>query len=116
MRKIVHGKVGLRDLLQEARHWLDHNNYLQSGERVLLTLMREVRREFESRLRERLAPVLAHVPLSEWVNRLTEDIGGSTRLEWLRSGVRSKRPQGIADHLAKIRFLKELGTMRSILV
>ena len=44
-------------------------------------------------------------------NRL-EPMEGITRLEWLRTGLRSKKPHGIEDHLTKIRFLKELGAQQ----
>nr|WP_255326040.1 Tn3 family transposase [Sphingobium sp. 15-1] len=73
---------------------------------------REIRREFEAGLQARLTPLLANIPASEWGGRLAENREGITRLEWLRAGLRSKRPQGIEDHLAKIRFLKELGAQQ----
>ena len=112
LRKIVPGQVELRELVQEARRWLDHNRCLQLSERALHALARETRREFEAGLHGRLTSLLAHILAGDWARRLAESWNGITRLEWLRAGLRSKKPQGIADHLDKIRFLKELGTQQ----
>lgn len=81
LRKIVPGQVELRELVCEARRWLDHNRYLQIAERTLQTLAREIRREFEAGLRSRLTPLMAHIEPSEWARRLAEDQAGITRLE-----------------------------------
>jgi hypothetical protein len=37
---------------------------------------------------------------------------GISRLDWLRAGPQSKKPQGLADHVAKVSFLKTLGADR----
>jgi TnpA family transposase len=112
LRKIVPGQVNLRELVREARRWLDHNRYMQIAERTLHALAREVRREFEAGLLSRLTPLLANIPAHDWAHRLAEEREGITRLEWLRTGLRSKKPHGIEDHLTKIRFLKELGAQQ----
>ena len=36
----------------------------------------------------------------------------TSHLDWLRAGPVSKRPQGLADHIAKVSFLKALGADR----
>jgi TnpA family transposase len=113
LRKIVPVQIGHRDLVMEARRWLDHNCCLQLGERVLLDLAREVRREFEIGLRETLSRIITDLPADRWVAELrAETSPGVSRLEWLRAGPKSKRPKGIADHFAKLRFLKEMGADR----
>ena len=110
LRKIVPVQVGQRDLVREARRWLEHNRCLQLGERALLDIAREVRREFETGLRERLSRIIGEVPATRWVPALRAEASpGVSRLEWLRAGPRSKRPKGLADHVDKLRFLKEMG-------
>src|SRR3546814_16879375 len=37
---------------------------------------------------------------------------GKTRLEWLRDSPASRKTKGLADHIAKIDFLKKLGADR----
>ena len=113
LRKIVPGQVAPRELVREARRWLDHNGCLQTAERPLMDLAREVRREFDEELRGRLSPILADLPSGRWTAELcAEQSQGVTRLEWLRAGPRSRRSKGLADHLAKLRFLKNMGADR----
>ena len=113
LRKVVMVRIGQHDLIREARGWLDHNRYLQPGERVLQDLAREVRAGFEAGLREKLSKIAGDVLPGRWASELcAEQASGVSRLEWLRSGPKSKRPKGIADHLGKVRFLKEMGADR----
>lgn len=113
LRKIVLVQVVQRDLVREARRWLDHNRCLQLGERTLLDVAREVRRDFETGLRARLSQIIGDVPATRWVDALRADASpGVSRLEWLRAGPKSKRPKGLADHFSKLRFLKEMGADR----
>jgi TnpA family transposase len=113
LRKIVPVQVVQRDLVREARRWLDHNHCLQLGERTLLDLAREVRRDFETGVRERLSQIIGDMPATRWVDALRAEASpGVSRLEWLRTGPKSKRPKGLADHVGKLRFLKEMGADR----
>lgn len=113
LRKIVPGQVAPRELVREARRWLDHNRCLQTAERPLMDLARDVRREFDEGLRGRLSPMLTELPASRWIAELcAEQSQGVTRLEWLRAGPHSRRSKGLADHLAKLRFLKDIGADR----
>ncbi|GGI91878.1 hypothetical protein GCM10007973_30140 [Polymorphobacter multimanifer] len=113
LRKIVPVQVVQRELVREARRWLQHNRCLQLGERTLLDLAREVRRDFETGLRERLSQIIGDVPATRWVDELRAEASpGVSRLEWLRAGPKSKRPKGLADHFGKLRFLKEMGADR----
>ena len=45
-----------------------------------------------------------------WAERLLEVMpNGQSRIEWLRTGPASRKPRGLANHIAKITFLKQLG-------
>lgn len=113
LRKVVTTRIGRMQLVLEARGWLAHNRYQQVGERGLLDLAREVRGRFEAGLREQLTKVASDDLSGRWAKELgSEHAPGVSKLEWLRAGPRSKRPKGLADHLAKLRFLKELGADR----
>jgi TnpA family transposase len=46
------------------------------------------------------------------LGEIADEKTGLSRLDWLREGPFSKRPHGIADHVAKIAFLKSLGADR----
>ena len=110
LRKIVPVQISHRELVWAARRWLEHNRCLQLGERALLDVAREVRRDFEACLRERLSRLVYNVPATRWVTELRGEASpGVSKLEWLRAGPKSKRPKGLADQVDKLLFLKEMG-------
>jgi len=51
--------------------------------------------------------------MQNWQDQLLAAMdNGTTRMDWLREGAASRKPKGLADHVAKVMYLKELGADR----
>jgi hypothetical protein len=99
-------------LAASARTWLFEHRYLILPSRRLRQLAVAARRHHEAILLGRVEASASPEIRSEWMSQLLRPVHpetGISRLDWLRAGPASKKPQGLADHIAKISFLKTLG-------
>ena len=83
--------------------------------RRLRQLAVAAQRHHEAILLGRIEASVAAEVRAEWLSQLLQPVDpetGVSRLDWLRPGPVSKKPQGLADHIAKISFLKTLGADR----
>lgn len=110
LRRESGDKFLVDELEQAARAWLDDHHYVQLSSRRLRSSASAARRHHDAGL---LAGVIAAVGMEQtkaWLPGLSETMAnGKTRLEWLRDGPASRKTKGLADHIAKIDFLKKLG-------
>jgi TnpA family transposase len=86
--------------------------------RRLRQLAVAARRHHDAILAERIEAIVPADVRAVWLPRLLETVDPETevsRLDWLRAGPLSKKPQGLADHIAKVSFLKTLGADRLLL-
>lgn len=102
-------------LIAGARVWLfDHRHVILPSRRLRQLAVAACRHRDE----KRLAMVEAAVPANVRANwlpqllQLTDGENGVSRLDWLRAGPISKKPQGLTDHIAKVSFLKTLAVDR----
>ncbi len=110
LRREAGDKFLVDDLERTARAWLADHKYIQLPSRRLRSSAIAARRHHDAGL---LAGVMAAVGAEQtkaWLPSLSETMAnGKTRLEWLRDGPSSRKTKGLADHIAKIDFLKKLG-------
>ena len=110
LRREAGDKFLVDDLEQAARAWLGDHHYVQLPSRRLRSSASAARRHHDAGL---LAGVMAAVGAEQTkvgLPGLSETMAnGKTRLEWLRDGPASRKTKGLADHIAKIEFLKKLG-------
>lgn len=110
LRREAGDKFLVGDLEHAARDWLGDHHYIQLPSRRLRSSASAARRHYDAGL---LAGVMAAVGETEakaWLSELSETMAnGKTRLEWLRDAPASRKTKGLADHIAKIEFLKKLG-------
>lgn len=93
-----------------ARAWLCEHSYLQLTARRLRRLTVAAHRHHEAGIAAQVDTLVAASLRDAWLDALLEitDVG-KTRMEWLREGLASKKPMGVANQFAKIAFLKEQG-------
>jgi TnpA family transposase len=102
-------------LVTGARIWLFEHRYVILPSRRLRQLAVAAQRHHEAILLGRIEASVAAEVRAEWLSQLLQPVDpetGVSRLDWLRAGPVSKKPQGLADHIAKISFLKTLGADR----
>lgn len=76
-------------------------------------LVAAARRHHQAAILARAIGLVGPEKCQAWVERILETMpNGQTRMEWLRTGPASRKPKGLADHIAKIGFLKQLGADR----
>ncbi|WP_084733339.1 Tn3 family transposase [Sphingobium chungbukense] len=110
LRREAGDKFLVDELEQAARAWLRDHHYVQLPTRRLRSSASGARRHYDGGL---LAGAVAAVGIEQtkaWPLELSETMpNGKTRLEWLRDSPASRKTKGLADHIAKIDFLKKLG-------
>lgn len=115
LRRAAADTFEVEALVASARVWLFEHRYVIPPSRRLRQLAVAARRRHDERL---FAKVDAAVPADVRADRVaqllqpTDQETGASRLDWLRAGPVSKKPQGLADHVAKVSFLKTLGADR----
>lgn len=113
LRREAGDKFLVDELEQAARAWLRDHHYVQLPTRRLRSSASGARRHYDGGL---LAGAVAAVGIEQtkvWPLELSETMpNGKTRLEWLRDSPASRKTKGLADHIAKIDFLKKLGADR----
>ncbi len=113
LRREAGDKFLVDELEQAARAWLRDHHYVQLPKRRLRRSASGARRHHDGGL---LAGAVAAVGIEQtkaWPLELSETMpNGKTRLEWLRDSPASRKTKGLADHIAKIDFLKKLGADR----
>ena len=113
LRREAGDKFLVDELEQAARAWLRDHHYAQLPTRRLRSSASGARRHYDGGL---LAGAVAAVGTEQtkvWPLELSETMpNGKTRLEWLRDSPASRKTKGLADHIAKIDFLKKLGADR----
>lgn len=113
LRREAGDKFLVDELEQAARAWLRDHHYVQLPTRRLRSSASGARRHYDGGL---LAGAVAAVGTEQtkvWPLELSETMpNGKTRLEWLRDSPASRKTKGLADHIAKIDFLKKLGADR----
>jgi hypothetical protein len=98
------------DLVSAARRWLLEHDYGQLPKRRLSGLAAAARRHHEGGLVTLAIKIVGKAQSDAWAEQLLEVMpNGQTRIEWLRTGAASRKPRGLANHIAKIAFLKQLG-------
>ena len=118
MRHAAADTFEVETLVTSARTWLFEHRYLILPSRRLRQLAVAARRHHEAILLGRVEASVAAEVRAEWLSQLLLPVNpetGISRLDWLRAGPVSKKPQGLADHIAKISFLKTLGADRLVL-
>ena len=113
LRREAGDKFLVDELEQAARAWLRDHHYVQLSKRRLRSSASTARRHHDADL---LVSAVAAVRIEQtkaWPLELSETMpNGKTRLEWLRDSPASRKTKGLADHIAKIDFLKKLGADR----
>ena len=113
LRREAGDKFLVDELEQAARTWLRDHHYVQLPTRRLRSSASGARRHYDGGL---FAGAVAAVGIEQtkvWPLELSETMpNGKTRLEWLRDSPASRKTKGLADHIAKIDFLKRLGADR----
>ena len=96
-----------KDLVKAARIWLRERLYIPPNTRVLARLCRNA---FNLRLRLFELDIRTDVNTSDWKNALLKDTKDEAAgLDYLRSGPRKRSESALANELAKIKILRELG-------
>ena len=102
--------LGRDELVGAARDWLVEHRYLQLPQRRLAGLAAAAKRRAEAELLALAVKKVGKARSEAWAERLLEAMPyGQSRIEWLRTGPSSRKPRGLANHIAKITFLKQLG-------
>jgi hypothetical protein len=97
-------------LVIAARGWLADHCYRQLPSRRLKSLAGAARRHHDGGILVRIISLVGAGQVAAWAAELLEGReNGQARMDWLRDGPRSRKPRGLADHLAKIEFLKRIG-------
>ncbi|KAJ8137029.1 hypothetical protein OY671_009758, partial [Metschnikowia pulcherrima] len=108
-RREAGDKFSADDLERAARAWIADHRYIQLPSRRSRSSAIAARRHHDA---GSLAGVMTAVGAEQtkaWSPGSSETITtGKTRLEWLRDGPSSRKTKGLADHIAKIDFLKSL--------
>ena len=102
-------------LVGSARVWLFEHRYVMPPSRRLRQLAVAARRHHDAIVLAMAEATVAAEVRAEWTPRLLQMVNPDasvSRLDWLRAGPASKKPQGLADHIAKVSFLKTLGADR----
>jgi TnpA family transposase len=102
-------------LVISARVWLFEHRYVIPPPRRLRRLAIAARRHHDAILLGKIEASVTAEVRAGWVARLLQPVDRDadiSRLDWLRAGPVSKKPQGLADHIAKVSFLKSLGADR----
>ena len=101
----------LDELVARARSWLVDHRYLLPNERQLRRWAVAARRHQDARLTEAIVGAVDADRRASWVARLSAPHApsGMTVLEWLRAGPAGKGLRQLADQVAKVRCLGELG-------
>lgn len=104
--------VSIDELVTAARRWLYERQILIPGDRTIRDLARNC---YEAVEKEIHTTIITAVPRSQ-LNKCSDAVyafyGGSalTMLEWLKTPPKRHSPSTLSDTLAKIAFLKTLGT------
>jgi len=115
MRHAAADAFEVEALVVSARTWLFEHRYVILPTRRLRRFAVAARRHHESVLLGRIEASIAADVRADWLSQLLQPVNSETevsRLDWLRAGPVSKKPQGLTDHLAKIAFLKTLSADR----
>ena len=110
LRREAGDKFLVDELEQAARAWLHDHHYAQLPSRRLRSLASGARRHHDDGLLVSAVAAVGMKQTKAWPLELSETMtNGKTRLEWLRDSPASRKTKGLADHIAKIDFLKRLG-------
>ena len=112
LRRVAAETFEVDALVASALVWLFEHRYVIPPSRRLRRLAVAARRHHDAILLEKVEATVAAEVRAEWMPQLLQVVDpdtGVSRLDWLREGPVSKRPQGLADHIAKVSFLKTLG-------
>ena len=102
----------LSELSARAKVWIYEHRFVLPTARNLRSLAVAARKWRDETVLEEINGLLDETIRNCWLTRLMEvgdNATGASRMDWLREGPRTKRPHGLADQIAKIEFLKELG-------
>ena len=112
LRRAAVDTFEIEALVAKARIWLSEHRYIVLPGRRLRGLAVAARRHQEAALIGRTEAIVPAGNRTAWLPQLLQSIdpeAGISRLDWLRAGPQSKKPHGLADHIAKVAFLKTLG-------
>ena len=113
LRREAGEKFPVEELELAARDWLHDHRYIQLPARRVKGLASAARRHHDAGLLNTAIAAVGTEQAVAWPVLLSERMpAGKTRLEWLRDGPTSRKTKGLADHVAKIEFLKKLGADR----
>ena len=113
LRREAGDKFLVDELEQAARAWLRDHHYVQLPTRRLRSSASGARRHYDGGLLAGAGAAVGIEQTKVWPLELSETMpNGKTRLEWLRDSPASRKTKGLADHIAKIDFLKKLGADR----
>jgi hypothetical protein len=102
-------------LVISARVWLFEHRYVIPPLRRLWRLAIAARQHRDAIRFGKIEASVAAEVRARWVPQLLQPVDQDadiSRLDWLRAGPVSKKPQGSADHIAKVSFVKSLGDDR----
>lgn len=109
LRREAGDKFLADDLERAARAWIADHRYIELPSRRLRSSAIAARRHHDAGLLAGVMTAVGAEQTKAWLPGLSETITtGKTRLEWLRDGPSSRKTKGLADHIAKIDFLKSL--------
>jgi hypothetical protein len=114
LRRAAIDTFEIEALVAKARIWLSGYRYIVLPGRRLWGLAVAARRHQEAALIGRIEAIVPAGNRTAWLPQLLQSIDpetGISRLDWLRAGPESKKPQGLADHIA-VTFLKTFGADR----
>ena len=114
LRREAVGIYNSIDLAAKARVWLIEHGYLLPTEREIRRQTIRALRHQEQVVLEAVRAVTDEALRGAWPRRLLEPTPDNeqTRLEWLWTPPTSKSASELNDHLAKVKFLRELGADR----
>src|ERR1700761_4352771 len=107
LRRVAVDTFEVDAVAASARGGLVEHRYVTLPSRRLRQLALAARRHHDAIVLAMIEATVTAEVRSEWMPRLLEMIGpdaGVSRLDWLRAGPVSKKPQGLADHIAKVSF------------
>ena len=110
LRREAGDKFLVDDSEQGGRAWLGDHYYIQLPSRRLRGSASAARRHHDAGLLAGVIAAVSEEQATACQPGLSETMAnGKSRLEWLRNAPASRKTKGLADHIAKIEFLKELG-------
>jgi TnpA family transposase len=114
LRREAVGIYNSMDLVAKARVWLIDHGYLLPTEREIRRQTIRALRHQEQVVLEAVRAATDEASRGAWPRRLLEPTPDNeqTRLEWLWTPPTSKQASELDDHLAKVKFLRELGADR----